>query len=67
MAGQKSCYACKFAREARDHFRLGEQVRCQWAEEQFGGERWVNVIKSEKTGKVLNSKCGQFVHVKEEN
>lgn len=46
--------------EARNHVRHGEQVRCQKAEELFGGERWVNVRRSEKTGKLLKPKCGQF-------
>lgn len=59
---RKSCLECAFAKEHRNHFRLGEQVRCGFAEEAFGGTRWVDVQKSEKTGKVINSKCGQFKH-----
>lgn len=62
----KNCYDCKYAIASRDLPRQGEQVRCAMAEELFGtknikgGERWVNVRKSEKTGKLLNSKCGTF-------
>lgn len=56
----QNCYDCKFALEARKHVRQGEQVRCMKAEEMFGGERWVNVRRSEKTGKLLKVKCGQF-------
>lgn len=55
----KSCYGCKFAVEFRDHIRHGEQVRCGWAEEEFGGTRWVDVRKG-VNGDVLKSKCGQF-------
>lgn len=47
-----NCYDCKFAREAREHFRYGEQVRCTKAEELFGGTRWVDVLEE--------SKCGTF-------
>jgi hypothetical protein len=56
---EQSCYGCRFALEARNHVRLGEQVRCAKAEELFGGERWVNVRKG-KTGDILKSKCGEF-------
>lgn len=61
----KNCYDCVFAKEARNLPRTGEQVRCAKAEELFGtnikgGKRWVDVRKSEKTGKILNSKCGTF-------
>lgn len=56
----KNCWNCKHALEARDHVREGEQVRCGFAEKEFGGTRWVNVRKSEKTGKYLQAKCGQF-------
>jgi len=60
-----NCYGCKFALGARNHVRYGEQVRCQKAEELFGtdvkgGERWVDVKRSEKTGKLLKAKCGEF-------
>jgi hypothetical protein len=54
------CYGCKFAMEARNLPRKGEQVRCGKAEELFGGERWVDVRRSEKTGKLLKAKCGEF-------
>lgn len=47
-----NCYGCKFAVEARSHLRHGEQVRCKWAEENFGGVRWVDALEE--------SKCGQF-------
>jgi len=60
----KNCYDCKFALRARHKIRTGEQVRCEKAEELFGGERWVDVRRSEKTGKLLNSKCGTFEHFK---
>jgi hypothetical protein len=56
----QNCYGCRFALEARNHVRQGEQVRCSKAEELFGGERWVNVRRSEKTGRLLKPKCGQF-------
>jgi hypothetical protein len=56
---EKSCYGCKYAIEARDHMRKGEQVRCKVAEELFGGTRWVN-IRTGKNGDVLKSKCGEF-------
>jgi hypothetical protein len=56
----QNCYGCRFALEARNHVRHGEQVRCAKAEELFGGERWVNVRRSEKTGRLLKPKCGQF-------
>lgn len=56
----QNCYGCRFALEARNHVRNGEQVRCAKAEEMFGGERWVNVRRSEKTGKLLKPKCKQF-------
>lgn len=61
----KDCLNCIFALEHREHIREGEQVRCGKAEELFGtqikgGKRWVNVLKSEQTGKVLKAKCGQF-------
>lgn len=64
----KNCYNCIFATEFRDHIREGEQVRCAKAEELFGthlkgGKRWVDVQKSEKTGQVINSKCGEFQHL----
>jgi len=55
-----TCYDCAFAVMARVHVRDGEQVRCLKAEELFGGERWVNVRRSEKTGKLLKPKCKQF-------
>jgi hypothetical protein len=61
-----NCYGCKFALEARNQPRTGEQVRCAKAEELFGtknikgGERWVDVRRSEKTGKLLKSKCGTY-------
>jgi hypothetical protein len=54
------CYGCKFAKEARDLPRQGEQVKCAKAEELFGGERWVDVRRSKKTGKLLKAKCGEF-------
>ena len=62
----KNCDTCKFALEHRNHVRLGEQVRCGKAEELFGvhgmkdGKRWVNVLKSPKTGNVINAKCGTY-------
>lgn len=55
-----NCYGCRFALEARNHPRLGEQVRCAKAQELFGGERWVDVRRSEKTGRLLKAKCGTF-------
>jgi hypothetical protein len=55
-----NCYGCRFAREARELPRQGEQVRCAKAEELFGGTRWVNVRRSDKTGKLLKSKCGTY-------
>jgi ribosomal protein L37AE/L43A len=62
---KQSCYGCKFALEARDLPRQGEQVRCAKAEELFGtdlkgGKRWVDVRRSEKTGKLLKPKCGTY-------
>jgi hypothetical protein len=61
----QNCYGCRFAIEARNHPRHGEQVRCLKAEELFGRTkkdepRWVDVRRSEKTGKLLKPKCGQF-------
>lgn len=60
-----NCYGCRFAIDQRDHVREGEQVRCAKAEELFGtnlkgGKRWVDVRRSEKTGKLLKAKCGTF-------
>lgn len=55
----QSCYGCRFALEARNLPRHGEQVRCQVAEELFGGTRWVNVRKG-KNSDILKSKCGKF-------
>lgn len=61
-----NCYSCKFAMEHRKHIRLGEQMRCAKAEELFGtdnikgGQRWVDIIKSGKTGEPLKAKCGQY-------
>jgi hypothetical protein len=55
-----NCYECRFALEAKTHPRTGEQVRCAKAQELFGGERWVDVRRSEKTGKLLKAKCGTF-------
>lgn len=55
----KDCYSCKFAVEARNLPRTGEQVRCARAEELFGGERWVDVRKGKK-GQLLQAKCGEF-------
>jgi hypothetical protein len=48
----KNCYACRFALEARNHHRHGEQVRCKKAEELFGGVHWVNILEE--------SRCGMF-------
>ena len=56
---EQSCYGCRFALEARNHVRHGEQVRCAKAEELFGGERWVGV-RIGKNGDILKSKCGRF-------
>jgi hypothetical protein len=61
----QNCYGCRFAIEARNHPRHGEQVRCAKAEEMFGlvkgkDPRWVDVRRSEKTRKLLKPKCGQF-------
>lgn len=50
----QNCYGCKYALEARNLPRYGQQVRCQKAEELFGGKRWVNV---NLTG---FPKCGEF-------
>jgi hypothetical protein len=60
-----NCYECRFALEARNLPRQGEQVRCAKAEELFGtnlkgGQRWVDVRRSERTGKLLKAKCGTF-------
>ncbi|AGE60811.1 hypothetical protein I907_gp47 [Bacillus phage Eoghan] len=61
-----SCYHCKHAKDFKDLPRTGEQVRCAKAEEMFGGERWVDVRRSEKTGKLLKPKCGQYENAAEE-
>jgi len=61
-----SCYHCKFAKDFKDMPRTGEQARCAKAEEMFGGERWVDVRRSEKTGKLLKPKCGQYESAAEE-
>lgn len=63
---EESCYGCRYAIEARNLPRHGEQVRCKMAEELFGGERWVNVRKG-KNGDILKSKCGKFEQFQGDN
>jgi DnaJ-class molecular chaperone len=46
----KNCFGCRFAKEARNHVRNGQEVRCGKAEELFGGTRWVKVLPEAKCG-----------------